>query len=127
MANHNIARLSEDVKREITTAIREIKDSRIAGRIVTISHVEITNDLSYCTVYVSCLDGAEAAADAADCLKGAAGFFKKRINARIKMRKMPELIFKPDTSLDYYEKIDGIIRNLPKRTTEETGEENEEE
>lgn len=120
MANHNIERLSEDVKREITTAMREIKDSRVSAHLVTISHVEVTNDLSYCTVHVSCLDGEGATKEAIECLSGAQGFFKKRINARIKMRKMPELIFKPDNSLEYYAKIEGIIKNLPKRTTEES-------
>lgn len=118
MANHNIQRLTEDVKREISVAMRDIKDSRVASGIVSVSHVEITNDLSYCKVYISCLDGGEKTDEAVECLKKAQGFFKKRINARIKMRKMPELIFLPDHSLAYYEKISGIIDNLPPMTAE---------
>ena len=39
MANHNIDRLTEDVKREISVAMHEIKDSRIADKIVSVSHV----------------------------------------------------------------------------------------
>ena len=113
MANHNIQRLTEDVKREISVAMRDIKDSRVASGIVSVSHVEITNDLSYCKVYVSSLDGGEKTEEAVECLKKAQGFFKKRINARIKMRKMPEIIFQPDHSLAYYEKISEIIDNLP--------------
>lgn len=114
MANHNIDRLTEDVKREISVAMHEIKDSRIADKIVSVSHVEITNDLSYCKVYVSVLGKEKSTGEAIECLKGAAGFFKKRINARIKLRKMPELIFLADNSLDYYDKISKIIDALPK-------------
>lgn len=114
MANHNIDRLTEDVKREISIAMHEIKDSRIADEIVSVPRVEITNDLSYCKVYISVLGGEEKGEAAAECLKKAAGFFKRRINSRIKMRKMPELIFLVDKSLDYYEKMSRVLDNLPK-------------
>ncbi len=113
MANHNMGRLTEDVKREISSAMPEIKDSRIANEIVSVSHVEITSDLSYCKVYISVLGGEEKVNAAVECLEKAAGFFIRRINSRIKMRKMPKLIFLPDNSQDYYEKISKILDNLP--------------
>ncbi len=120
MANHNIDRLTEDVKREISVAMHEVKDSRIAGEIVSVSRVELTNDLSYCKVYVSVLGAPEKGDAAVECLKKAAGFFKRRINSRIKMRKMPELIFQVDRSLDYYDKMSKMLDNLPKAATEVT-------
>ncbi len=120
MANHNIDRLTEDVKREISVAMHEVKDSRISGEIVSVSRVELTNDLSYCKVYISVLGASEKGEAAVECLKKAAGFFKRRINSRIKMRKMPELIFLVDKSLDYYDKMSRMLDNLPKPTTEET-------
>lgn len=125
MANHNIDRLTEDVKREISVAMHEIKDSRIADKIVSVSHVEITSDLSYCKIYVSVLGKEKSTEEAIECLKGAAGFFKRRINARIKLRKIPELIFLADNSLDYYDKISKIIDALPKSI--EDGEQGENE
>ena len=121
MANHNIDRLTEDVKREISVAMHEIKDSRIADEIVSVSRVELTNDLSYCKVYISVLGAAEKSEAAVEFLKKAAGFFKRRIKSRIKMRKMPEFIFLEDKSLDYYDKMSRMLDNLPKpATTEET-------
>ena len=59
MANFNISRLSEDVKREISAALPSVKDKHVSGEIVSVSRVEITNDLSYCKVYVSVLGGAD--------------------------------------------------------------------
>ncbi|MBD5113661.1 MAG: 30S ribosome-binding factor RbfA [Ruminococcaceae bacterium] len=118
MANHNIARLTEDVKREISTAMTQLKDKHIANGLVTVTDVEITNDLSYCKVYVSALGGGEKTEEAVNALQKAEGFFKKRINARIKMRKMPEITFVADKSLDYYEKINNIITKLPPMRSE---------
>lgn len=121
-----MARLTEDVKREISAALPEIKDKHISGEICSVSHVEITSDLSYCKVYVSVLGGKEKAEAAAKVLEKASGFFIRRINARIKMRKMPKLIFLADGSQDYYEKISRLIDNLPKPVSEpESAEEQE--
>ena len=118
MPNHNIGRLTEDVKREISVAMSQIKDKHISEGIVTVTRVELTNDLSYCKVYVSVLGGDENREEAIKALQKAEGFFKRRINARIKMRKMPELIFLADDSLDYYEKINDIIAGFPAGSTD---------
>jgi len=113
MSSHNIQRLSEDIKREISAGIPELKDHRVAHGLVTVTRCELTGDMSYCKVYISCLGGNTQ--DAVECLKSASGFFKRRINSRIKMRKLPEFVFTADNSLDYYEKISGIIDTLPKK------------
>lgn len=126
MPNHNILRLTEDVKREISAAMPQLKDKHIANGLVTVTGVEITNDLSYCKVYVSALGGGEKTREAVEALQKAEGFFKKRINARIKMRKMPEITFVADNSLDYYEKISNIITKLPRVGESAADEENEE-
>lgn len=123
MANHNLNRLTEDIKREISSALPEIKDKRISGEIVSVSHIELTSDLSYCKVYISVLGNERKTNEAVECLEKAAGFFIKRINSRIKMRKMPKLIFLPDNSQEYYEKISRIIDELPKPVNDEAAEE----
>ncbi len=50
MSNHNISRLTEDVKREISAAMPQLKDKHIANGLVTVTDVEITNDLSFSEV-----------------------------------------------------------------------------
>lgn len=116
MANHNIQRLAEDIKREISVAMTQMKDKNITSGLVTVTGVDLTNDLSYCKVYVSALGGGEKTENAVNALQKAEGFFKKRINARIKMHKLPEITFVADNSLDYYDKINGILNKLsPKK------------
>ena len=69
MANFNTARLAEDIKREISTAMRDIKDSTVAKAMVGVSRCELTSDLSFCKVYITTLDGGETTKTAAEHLK----------------------------------------------------------
>ncbi|MBS7397411.1 MAG: 30S ribosome-binding factor RbfA [Ruminiclostridium sp.] len=127
MANFNTARLAEDIKREISTAMRDIKDSTVAKAMVGVSRCELTSDLSFCKVYITTLDGGETTKTAAEHLKKAEGFFKRRINERVKMRKLPQLIFVADNSMDYYEHISEVISKLPKPADENDGGDSERE
>ena len=127
MANFNTARLAEDIKREISTAMRDIKDSTVAKAMVGVSRCELTSDLAYCKVYITTLDGGETTKTAAEHLKKAEGFFKRRINERVKMRKLPQLIFVADNSMDYYEHISEVISKLPKPADENDGGDSERE
>ncbi len=122
MANHNVQRLAEDIKREISVAMQGLKDKAVTEGLVTVTQVDLTNDLSYCKVYVSALGGGEKTEEAVKALQKAEGYFKRIINGRIKMHKLPQLIFTADNSLDYYEKISKIISNLPPAAEEEAKE-----
>lgn len=129
MANFNIKRLSEDIKREISAAVSGVKDPRVSKNFVTVTHCELTNDMSYCKVHVACLGGEGRTDKAVEGMTAASGYFKKAIASRIRMRKMPELIFLPDNSLEYSAHIEEIIAKLPKpvQQDEEEPEEPDEE
>ena len=61
----------------------------------------MAHDLSFCKVYVSSLQGIDAAAAACKALNGAAkGYLRKEIGARLRLRKTPELKFIPDDSVE---------------------------
>ena len=114
MPNFNIKRLSEDIRRELSAAVSGVKDPRVADGLVTVTRCEVTSDLSYCKVWVACMGGENRTAKAVEGMRAAGGYFKKCIASRIRMRKIPELIFMPDNSLEYSEHIENIIANLPK-------------
>ena len=114
MANFNIKRLSEDIRREISSAVSGVKDPRVASGFVTVTRCELTNDMSYCKVWVACMGGTKRTAEAVEGMKAASGYFKKQIAHAVRMRKIPELIFQPDNSLEYSEHIEDIIAHLPK-------------
>ena len=127
MANFNLKRLSEDIKRELSSAVSGVKDPRVSKNFVTVTHVELTSDLSYCKVHIACLGGEGRTAKAVEGMTAASGYFKKAIAARIRMRKMPELIFLPDNSLDYSAHIEEILAKLPKPAQQEPAAEDQEE
>ncbi len=51
----------EDIKREIISLMRELKDPRVAGKMLTVVNVTVSNDLSCAKVYISAMSGIEEA------------------------------------------------------------------
>ncbi len=105
MGTYKTDRTAEDVRREIASVIRELKDPRIAGHIISVSRIEIASDLSYAKVYISALEGLDTSKDAVLALKNASGFIRKEIGSKIRMRKTPELTFIADNSIEQGMKI----------------------
>lgn len=112
MPSYKIARVTEDMHRELTAILREIKDPRVTGCMLSIERVEVTNDLSYCTVYVSTVEGMERTKTAVQGLKSAAGFIRREAGRRLDLRHVPELIFKPTDSIEYGAHISRLIDDL---------------
>lgn len=123
--NHRIGRVSEEIKKSISKLlVNGIKDPRLASRIITISGVDVTADGSYATVYVTPLtladeDKEQVNKEILDAFNRAKGTFKQHIGKDIKMRHVPELIFKIDSSMDYGRHIDALIDEIHNETTEE--------
>ena len=110
MAGYKTDRVSEDMKRAIVTVIRELKDPRVAGKMLTVVRVDISGDLSYAKVYVSALEGLDTAKQAVKALKNAQGYIKNHVSKALHLRKTPELNFVADNSIEEGMKIDKILR-----------------
>ena len=112
-------RLGEEIRKIISDMLlRELKDPRLSG-MISISDVEVTRDNSYATCYVTVLDlsGDEGARqkreqDVLDGLNSAKEKKKKKIGRLMKLRRIPELQFRLDKSMDYGRRIDEVIRSL---------------
>ena len=119
MSGHKLGRTTENIKRELTAIFRELKDPRVNSCFLSIVRVEVTNDLSYCTVYVSALEGLDSAKNAVKGLKSASGFIRRELGLRLKLRHVPELIFTPTDSIEYSAEISRILNSLDIRHDEE--------
>ncbi len=94
-------RSAEDIRREITAILRELKDPRVTATMLTVVRVEIAHDLSFGKVYISSLDGIEGAKNAVKALNtGAKGYIRSELSARLRLRKAPELKFIADDSVE---------------------------
>jgi ribosome-binding factor A len=112
--SQRLSRISEEIKREISDIIqKELKDPRLPG-FVSVLSVETTRDLRYAKVYISVLGNEDDKKNALEGLKNAAGFIRREIGQRIRLRYVPELIFKIDNSIEQGIYINKLIDNIKK-------------
>lgn len=119
MSGHKIERTTEDIRRELTAIFRELKDPRVTGAFLSIVRVEVTNDLSYCTVHVSAIEGLDKAKEAVKGLKSASGYIRRELGHRLRLRHVPELIFNATDSIEYSANISRILSGLDIKESEE--------
>ena len=112
MPSYKLGRTTEDIRREVSAILRELKDQSVSGCMLSVVRVEVTNDLSYCTVYVSAMEGMETAENAVKGLKSAAGYVRRELGNRLKLRHVPEMIFKATDSIEYSANISRILHDL---------------
>jgi len=81
--------------------------------------VEVTRDLRYATAYISVMGGEKAETDTLKALKAAAGFVRREIGNRLKLRAVPEFIFKADHSIAYGAHINQVLKDVMGETKSE--------
>ncbi len=119
MSGHKIERTTEDIRRELMAIFRELKDPRVTGAFLSIVRVEVTNDLSYCTVHVSAIEGLDKAKEAVKGLRSASGYIRRELGHRLRLRHVPELIFNATDSIEYSANISRILSGLDIKESEE--------
>ncbi len=93
-------RVGDEMKRIIADLVQnEIKDPRLPA-MVSILEVRASRDLSHANVYVSVLGGEQEKKDCSAALHSAAGFIRREIAARIRLRMAPEIHFIFDDSIE---------------------------
>lgn len=111
MAKDRINKINEEVKRELSAIIRDLKDVRIP-MMTSVVAVRVTNDLSYAKVYVSVMGDGEVQKNALAGLKSAAGFVRREIGHRLQLRHTPEFVFELDHSIEQGAHINKIIHEI---------------
>lgn len=111
MASYKIGRLSEDIKRELSVMLRELKDPRIS-KLLSIVRVEVSGDLSHCKVNVSAIEGFEKTKESVEGLTSASGFIRRELTNRLHLRKCPEMKFIADDSIEHSAQISKLIKDV---------------
>lgn len=103
-------RIGEQLQKELAQLIQfQVKDPRLG--MVTVNHVRISPDLGHADVFVTVL-GKDSEAEAKDdlaVLNSATGFLRREVGKAIKMRVLPQLRFRYDTSLVQGQKLSSLI------------------
>ncbi len=118
MAGYKINRITQDVKVTLSELLREVKDPRVS-KLLSIVKVDVSGDLSYATVYVSAIEGFETTVSSVKALKGAAGYLRRELGMRLRLRKVPELRFVADDSIEQSANISKIIESFKEEESDE--------
>ncbi len=117
MASYNrTRRIGEEIRKIVSTMlINGIKDPRI-NSMVSVTDVEVTSDLSYAYIYVSILGGDEEST--LQGLSSAESYIRREIGRSIKIRHIPQIIFKVDDSLIKGMYMDSLIKKVSQKDQE---------
>jgi len=90
--------------------LRGLNDPRIG--FVTITGVEVTPDLHLARVYYTVIGDEAARRNCAAGLKSATPFIRQQLGRQLQMRYTPDLLFHYDSSIDYGNRIDSLLRDI---------------
>ncbi|MGI6513440.1 MAG: 30S ribosome-binding factor RbfA [Syntrophomonadaceae bacterium] len=111
MNKRRLDKLAEEIKREISAILtEEVKDPRIS--MVSVTRVEVSNDLGAARVMLSILGDEKKQAETMQALEKARGFIRTELSNRIRLRQTPEINFRLDRSIEHGIRISSIIDEL---------------
>ena len=114
MARLRVEKVQEAIQHELSSMLLlDIKDPRI--KLVTVTGVNLTDDMSQAKIYVSLYGTPEEQEEAWKALNKAKGFLRTEIAKRIRLRFAPELILEKDTSWEYGAHIDRLLRQIKEK------------
>lgn len=116
---YRAGRLGEEIRRIVSgMLLRELKDPRFKG-MLSVSAVDVTSDGSYATLYITAMNFAsdkelteEEREDVLLAFRKSKGRIRSEIGRQVKIRHIPELIFKFDTSMEYGLHMEKVMAKL---------------
>jgi len=97
---HRIERINNLIRREISELLqRQVKDPRLGG-FVAVTEVSTSPDLKYAKIFISQIGGEEGNQETLSVLAGASGFLRNELAKRLNLRRIPELSFQWDDSIE---------------------------
>jgi len=110
MLSHRSIRVGDQIKQEIASImIEEMRDPRVG--FVTVTHVQVTNDLQLARVYLS-IQQARDEKKVFSSLKRAAGFIRGKLARRLSLRRTPALSFFPDRECDEKSRLFNVLDDI---------------
>ena len=121
MASNRIIRINEEIQKELSALIRNLKDPRVRDTMISITRVETTPDLRFTKVYVSFLQE-DKAADALKGLQSGSGYLRRELGHNLNLRHTPQIMWALDDSITYGAKMLKLINSLEVKTDDEADE-----
>ena len=118
MPTTRLNRIDEEVKRALADIIRnDVKDDRLSA-MTSVTKVDVTQDLKFAKVYVSVYDTDKKRQASVDALNHGASFIRTRLARAVDIRRVPELTFLLDDSIEYSIKIAKLLDDVKNKEAE---------
>ena len=106
---HRIERINNLIRREISELLqRQVKDPRL-GTFIAVTEVSTSPDLKHAKVFVSYISSQEEKQEILNALTTAAGFLRKELTKNLRLRRIPELSFHWDDSIEQGDRLLRLI------------------
>ncbi len=104
-------RIADQIRAEVTTMIsRELHDPGVG--FVTVTRVHVTPDLQHARVFYTTLGDSTARTNSARALERAAGFMRRQIGQRLRLRRAPEIHFEFDESIAHQDRVEQLLKEI---------------
>lgn len=110
MANYRRGRINDEMRKELSQVLREVKDPRIADAFISVTAVDVTGDLKFAKVYYSAMMGDKK--EIAKGLRSSAGYIRRELAHRLNLRMTPELTFCEDHSIAHGAHISKLLNGI---------------
>lgn len=118
--SRRVARVASLIQQEVSQMlINGIKDDRVGAGMVSVTAVDVSNDLQHAKIFVSIYGTDEAKAETMAGLKSSTAFVRRELGKRIRLRRTPEVVFHEDLSLELGDRTLSLINQLSAQRAEE--------
>lgn len=118
MSRRRQERMAVELKKVLSRILQEeIKDPRLDFSAVSVSQVELSNDLSHARVFISIMGDDEKQQETMKALEKARGFIRSRIAEEIQVRHVPEIDFRLDWSIEHGIRISSLLDKIMEEGT----------
>jgi ribosome-binding factor A len=110
--SHRPARVGDQIRQELSELLArgEVHDPGIG--FITLTRVQMSPDLQLARVFYTSLGDPNARRETAKALARATPFLRRQIGSRLRLRRVPELDFRFDQSIEHQDRIEQILRDL---------------
>lgn len=111
--NRRVSRISSLIKREVSQMLLyDIKDDRVGAGMVSVTDVEVSGDLQHAKVFVSIYGTDAAKQETMQGLRSSAGFVRRELGQRVRLRRTPEVVFLEDTSIERGDRVLNLLHDI---------------
>jgi len=109
---HRPDRVGEQIRGELSDILTrgQVHDPGIG--FITLTRVQVTSDLQIARVFYTSLGDQKARKETARALDRATPFFRRQIGGRLRLRRVPEIEFRFDETIEHQDRIEQILQDL---------------